>query len=109
MLEEEEAGTGLVLGTAEEVEEVVEGAGVEEEGVGELGQEVGILQGLHLGRGGLVAGWGSVPSAPVSARWNKQGGSWEPLLLEVEEEEVEGEGMLLHWIGRQVEVLEEEE
>lgn len=52
-----------------------------------------------------MAGWGSVPSVPASARWNKQGGSWEPLPQEAEEEEVVGEEMLLHWIEK-VEVLE---
>lgn len=109
MVLEEEVGTGSALGTAEEEEEVAEGVGVEEEGAVELGQEVGILQGLRLGRGGPVVGWGSVPLVPASARWDKQGGSWEPLQQEVEEEEEEGEEMLLHWIGKQVEVLEGEE
>lgn len=106
---EEEAGTGSTLGTAEEEEEVAEGVEVEEEEVVELGQEVGTLQGLRLGREGPAAGWGSVPLAPASARWDKQGGSWEPLLREVEVEEEEGGEMLLHWFGKQVEALEVEE
>lgn len=42
---EEEVGIGLALGTAEEEEVVVEVVGEEGEGVVELGQEVGTLQG----------------------------------------------------------------
>lgn len=66
---------------------------------------MGTLQGLHLERGGPLAGWGTFPSVPASARWGKQGGSWE----QVQEGVEEGEEMPLHWSVKQVEVPGEEE
>lgn len=107
MAAQEEVGTGPALGTAVEEEEVVAEVEVEEVGVVELGQVVGNPQGLHLERGGPVAGWETSPSVPASARWGKQAGSWEQVHKVVGEEE--GEEMLLHWSVGQVEVLGAEE
>lgn len=103
---QEEAGIGTALGTAGEEEEVVAEVGVAEVGEVERGQVVGTPQGLHLERGGPVAGWETFPSVPASARWGKQVGSWEPVQEGVEEE---GEEMLLHWSVEQAEALGEEE
>lgn len=103
--EQEEAGTGKALGTAAEVEEVVGEVEVEEEGVLESEQVVEIPPGLRLERGGPLVGWGTSPSAPASARWGKQGGSWELVQEGVEE----GEEMPLHWFVGLVGVLGVEE
>lgn len=108
MAVEEEVGTGLALGTAGEVEEVVAEVEVEEVAVVVRGQAVGTLQGLHLERGGPVAGWETFPSMPASARWGTQAHSWE-LVQEGVGEEEEVEEMLLHWSVEQVEGLGEEE
>lgn len=102
---QEEAGTGKALGTAVEVEEVVGEVEVEEAGVLESGQVVEIPPGLRLERGGPSVGWGTSPSAPASARWGKQGGSWELVQEGVEE----GEEMSLRWSVELVEALEVEE
>lgn len=104
MAAQEEVGTGLALGTAGEEEEEVAGVEVEEVVVEEQGQAEGTPQGPRLERGGHVAGWESVPSAPASARWGTQAGSWEPVQEEVVGEKV-GEETLLRWSVEQVEEL----
>lgn len=68
---QEEVGTGMALGTAEEEEEVVVEGEEEEVEVVEQGQVVETPQGLHLEKGGPVADWETFPSVPASARWWK--------------------------------------
>lgn len=104
MVEQEEVGTGLVLGTAGEEEEVVVGVAAEEVGVVEPGQVEGNPQGLRLETGGPAGGWGSAPSAPASAHWSRPDDSWGPEQGEVVGEE-EGEERLLRWSVEQVEEL----
>lgn len=101
MGEQEEVGTELALGIAEEVEgEVVEVA-VEEVGVVELGQGVVTPQDLHLETVGPVEGWETAPSVPPSAHCEIQAGSWELEQKGVEGEEEVEEEMLLHWSVKQ--------
>lgn len=106
MAAQEEVGIGMALGTVEEEEEVVAEVEVEEVGEVERGQVVGTPQGLHLERGGPVAGWETSPSVCASARWGKQAGSREPVQEGVEEV---GEEMLLHWSVEQMKAQGEEE
>lgn len=108
MVAQEEVGTGLALGTAGEEEEVVVEVEEEEGGVVERGQAEGTPQGHHWEKGGRVAGWGTFPSAPASARRSTQAGSWE-LVQEGVVEEKEGEEMLRHWSVEPVEELAVEE
>lgn len=74
MVAQEEVGTGPALGTAGAEEVVAAGVEVVAAGVVEWGQVVGTLLGVHLGRGGRMAGWETAPSAPASARCGKQVG-----------------------------------
>lgn len=103
MAVQEEAGTGLALGTAGEEEEVAAEAAAEEGGAVERVQAAGTPQGLRLERGGRVAGWETFPSVCASARWGKEAGSWEPV-REVLAGETEEEEMIIHWSVAQVEV-----
>lgn len=88
--EQEVAETGTALGTAGEEEEVAAEVEEEEVGVMEREQAVWTPQGLHLVRGGPVAGSETFPSAPASARWSKRAESCEPVQEGVEVAEVEG-------------------
>lgn len=58
---QEEAGTGLALGSAGEGEVGVAAVEGEEVGVAARGQAVGTPQDFHLERGGPVAGWETFP------------------------------------------------
>lgn len=104
---QEEAGTGMALGTAGEGEEVAAVVGVEEVGVVELGQAVGTLPGLRLVKGGPVGGWGTSPSGLASAHWSTVAGSWG-LVREGAEAVEEGAETPLRSSAGQVEVPGEE-